>query len=188
MLGSTRAYYKIVLLGDSGVGKTSLIRRYVHDAFDEGYLATIGTRVSKHSDVVSLEGGRGVQVNLVIWDVMGNRKILELLGDAYFDGARGALAVFDASRRKSLEGLKDWIDAARREEPRMPIIVLGNKADLVERRTVTDGEATEFCRSLGLPYLPTSAKTGLNVEAAFRRLSMEALRTFALLRAEQGAD
>ncbi len=82
-------------MGESGVGKTSLIRRYVRSYFDEGYLATIGTTVSKHVELVPFEDGRSVEVGLTIWDIMGSRKVMELLGDAYFYGARGALAVFD---------------------------------------------------------------------------------------------
>ncbi len=71
-------------------------------------------------------------------------------------------------------------EAARREEARIPIIILGNKSDLQEGRRVTDGQALDFCKPLGLTYLPTSAKTGLNVEEAFKTLSMEILKTFAL--------
>ncbi len=174
-----RASYKVVLMGDSGVGKTSLIRRYVRSYFDEGYLATIGTTVSKHVEVVCLEDGKSVEVGLTIWDIMGSKKVMELLGDAYFYGARGALAVFDVTRRETLEGLGDWIQAAHREDPRMPILVLGNKSDLEAQRRVSEDEVRDYCRDLGCPYLPTSAKTGFNVETAFRQLCRELLKTYA---------
>ncbi len=174
-----RASYKVILMGDSGVGKTSLIRRYVRNYFDEGYLATIGTTVSKHVELVTLEEGKSVEVNLTVWDIMGNKRILDLVGDAYFYGARGALAVFDVTRRETLKGLGDWIQAARKEEPRMPIVVLGNKADLADERRVTNDEARAHCQGLGFPYLPTSAKTGLNIEAAFGMLTRRVLAVFA---------
>lgn len=172
---------KVVLIGEGAVGKSSLVQRYIHHSFNEEYLTTIGTSVASHLDLLSLEDGRPMGVKLSIWDIMGNQNVLKQLADAYFKGARGALAVFDVTRPETLEGLKPWIAAARRAEARMPIIVLGNKSDLVEKRMVTNDEARDFCRALGFPYLPTSAKTDLNVEVAFRHLAQDVLRTFASL-------
>ncbi len=161
------------------MGKTSLIRRYVYQSFSENYLMTIGTHVSKRVDEVSLLDGRTVEVSLTIWDIMGQRKFLEMLQEAYFDGARGCLAVFDLTRAETLEGLTKWVEAARQEEARIPILVLGNKADLEAKRAVSDEEANRFCGDLRLAYMATSALTGLNVEAAFRHLALEAVRTFS---------
>lgn len=168
---------KVVLIGEPAVGKTSLIHQYVQHAFDDQYLTTLGIGVTKRTETFPSKAGR-IQVRLSIWDIMGNRKVMEHLGDAYFDGAGGALAVFDVTRPDTLEGLKAWIKAVRRAESRVPILVLGNKTDLADLRVVTDEEAGQLCQSLGLPYLPTSARTGPNVEPAFRRLVREALRTF----------
>jgi small GTP-binding protein len=169
---------KIVLIGEAAVGKTSLIRRYVDKTFSENYVTTIGTPVSKQMELLSLEGAP-VEVNLSIWDIMGNKKLLEHLGEAYFQGCRGALAVFDVTRLETLEGMRTWISAARKAEPRTPILVLGNKIDLSEHRLVTDDEAKHYCRALGLPYIATSAKTGQNVEIAFRTLAQDSLKVFA---------
>ncbi len=170
--------FKVILLGESGVGKTSLIRRYVRGSFSESYIQTIGTTVSKRVDNLSLKSGRGVEVSLIVWDIMGNRRFIDLLGEAYFDNTQGALAVFDVTRRETFEALDAWIDAARKSQPRMPVVVLGNKSDLGDRRAVTDDGAKVHYEPGGLLYIPTSAKTGLNVEAAFRRLTLEILRTF----------
>ncbi len=181
MPGRTKASYKIVLMGESGVGKTSLVRRFVQHSFDEGYMVTLGAVVSKHVDLLSLQDGTDVEVNLLIWDIMGQKGFMDLLKEAYFHGAMGALAVFDITRQETLEGLRHWIEAARQGEPQIPIVVLGNKSDLVAQRMVTNDAARGFCTALALPYFPTSAKTGLNVETAFRFLSREALRIFASL-------
>lgn len=180
-----KARFKIVLIGEARVGKTSLMRRYVSGSFDEQYQATIGTTVTKHVEVVMVEGGRMMEVDLVLWDIMGSRGISDLLREAYFRGARGALAVFDITRRETVEGLAYWVETARDEDPRMPILVLGNKSDLEAQRRVSEEEVRDYCRDLGCPYLPTSAKTGLNVETAFRELCSGLLRTYAPLVAEK---
>jgi small GTP-binding protein len=177
---------KIVLIGEAEVGKTSLVRQYVDHSFDPKYITTIGTPISKRLELLSLEDDTPVQVCLNIWDIMGSKKLLDQLGEAYFLGVQGALAVFDVTRAETLESLPFWLKAARKAEPRIPAMVLGNKSDLSAQRMVTNAEARDFCRRLGLPYLPTSARTGLNVEAAFRHLAQEALRIFLALETEGG--
>ncbi len=174
----SRANYKICLLGDHGTGKTSLIRRYVLSAFSEAVLATIGVLVSKRVEVLELEGSDRLEASLVLWDIMGSKNLVDLLGEACFLGMNGALAAFDVTRRESLNGLAAWVEAARKGNPRAPIIVLGKKSDLADRRQVSDGEAADWAQGLGLQYMPTSAKSGLNVEAAFHNIAGEALRAF----------
>lgn len=181
MPGAREVKFKAILLGESGVGKTSLLRRYVQGSFSEGYIRTIGTTVSKRVDNLSLEGASGVEATLMIWDIMGNRRFIDLLGEAYFDNSQGALAVFDVTRRETFDALEDWVSAARKSQPEMPVVVLGNKSDLRDSRAVTDEVARAKWGSEDLTYIPTSAKTGLNVEAAFRRLALEILRTFPIV-------
>jgi Ras-related protein Rab-2A len=168
--------FKLVLIGEPGVGKTSLIGRYMSNTFGGEYIKTLGTTISKWAEKVEFEDGRSFDVSLVIWDIMGERTILPLLQDAYFHKAQGALAVFDVTRRETLKGLKEWITAAWRTVPKMPIVILGNKADLVVERVVADEEAWDFWRPLGLPYFASSARTGQNVEMAFKLLAQEILR------------
>jgi small GTP-binding protein len=175
------ARYKVVLVGDPGVGKSSLVRRYVEHSFTESYLKTVGTSVARHRETIPLEAGANVDVHLIIWDVMGQRDSMKLLQDAYFTGTHGALAVFEVGRPETLWSLETWIGAAKRGSPQMPVIILGNKVDMEDRR-LSDEEAGAFASRLGLRYLPTSAKSGLNVEEAFRLLCQEALRTFAPVR------
>ncbi len=172
MQGAKRTFKgKVVLLGAPEVGKTSLIRRYVINAFDEHYIQTLGTVITKRTEVFPLEGGGGLQTDLTIWDIMGQQNVLAILKDVYFSDLQGALAVFDVTRPETLQALKDWFLAARWYNPKAALLVLGNKVDLADQRRVTDEEAKEFCNVLGLPYYPASAKTGLNVETAFRHLA-----------------
>src|SRR6059036_2452902 len=106
-----RVKLKVCLVGDSGVGKSSLIRRYVLDLFDDIYLQTLGAKVTKKSLVLPVfQKGPLVEVVMTIWDVMGNAGFQELLKQSYFYGCQGVLAVADVTDRTTLEGLDGWID------------------------------------------------------------------------------
>ncbi|OGS42837.1 MAG: hypothetical protein A3K67_03485 [Euryarchaeota archaeon RBG_16_62_10] len=153
---------KICLLGDGAVGKTSLVRRYVFDVFDDKYLMSFGTKVSKKT----LTFGEAT-VDLMIWDILG-QKTYESLHQAYYKGAAGALAVCDFTRPETMRSLKTWVGSFRSIVGDMPVLILGNKADLDKAFTVSDLQA--YAESIGCSALETSAKTGLNVERAFSDL------------------
>lgn len=171
--------FKVILMGDPNVGKTCLVHRYVDHVFEDNYVQTLGTVITKHSEVFVLDDGRTVAATLMIWDIAGQKGFRELLAEAFFLDAQAALAVFDVTRSATLKGLQDWIDSARHQYKNMPIIVLGNKCDLSTQGRVTNDDAKEFCRQRDLPYFATSAKTGMNVQAAFRRISLEAIKALA---------
>lgn len=161
---------KLCLLGDGAVGKTSLVRRFVFDVFDDKYLMSFGTKVSKKS----LKVGEA-HIDMMIWDILG-QKSQESLHAAYYRGARGALAVCDFTRPETMSNLRIWLGSFRAVVGDMPIMVLGNKADLEKMFSGADLEA--FGKEVGCRVFETSAKTGLNVEAAFQelgRLVMEAV-------------
>ncbi|MGQ9587389.1 MAG: GTP-binding protein [Thermoplasmata archaeon] len=150
---------KLCLLGDGAVGKTSLVRRYVFDVFDDKYLKSFGTKVSKKSLVLG-----NATVDLMIWDILG-QKTYESLHAAYYRGAAGAMAVCDFTRPETMRSLRSWIGNFRSIVGDMPVIILGNKADLEKALPPEDLESRG--RSVGCDVLETSAKTGLNVEQAF---------------------
>jgi len=166
---------KVCLVGDIGVGKTSLIKRYVLDAFDDRYIATIGTKVTKKT-VPCLWRGQEARMDLVIWDIMGEKGFRQLLKESYFEGAQGVLAVCDLTRRDTLQDLYSWIDLARANAGAVPAVFLGNKADLRSRTVVEEAELAAAAEPLGAPYMFTSAKTGLNVERAFAGLAERVAR------------
>ncbi len=162
---------KICLVGEKAVGKTSLIRRYVLNMFDEQYLTTIGTRVSKKEVRVLLpEQDLLVDIDMTIWDIMGEKGFRELLKDAYFYGANGILAVADFTRRRTLDDLDDWIDGIEHVVGKVPILLAVNKADLREGAQFAERDVAQIARAYGSEYLLTSAKTGEKVEDAFLRL------------------
>ncbi len=169
--------FKICLVGEEGVGKTSLIHRFVSGAFDESYIRTLGAVVSKKTVSLGTLEGRPVQVDMMILDIMGKRTFLQLFKEAYFHGAKGILAVFDVTRDASLRDLTKWIDGVVDSVGVIPVYALGNKVDLKERRETTEAEATETLRAYECPVLYTSAKTGANVEAAFQGLAKTIVET-----------
>ncbi len=162
---------KVCLVGNPAVGKTSLVRRYVMNSFDDKYLTTVGTKVSKKPvRVTDPAHDLDADVDLMIWDIMGQPGFREMLKDAYFFDAKGVLAVADLTRKDSLEDLKQWIKAVEGVTGKVPIVVAVNKVDLTGDAQFTTAEAVQAAETLGADLFLTSAKLGQNVEEAFRRL------------------
>jgi small GTP-binding protein len=159
---------KVCLIGDVGVGKTSLIRRYVLDVFDDKYIATIGTKVTKKEiEVKDPRTGAPQKIMLLVWDIMGQPSFREVLREAYFYGAEGALAVCDVTSKESLGELRYWVKAMSATTGKIPIVFLGNKCDLRDETRVPYQDLDVFAKKHDSPALLTSAKTGYNVEQAF---------------------
>ena len=170
---------KICLLGDGGVGKTSLIRRFVLNSFDDKYLVTIGTKVSKKVITTKHPSkDADVELTMAIWDIMGHMGVTRVHTN-YLLGAKGALIVCDLSRKGTLEGCVKWIEVMREKDPDIPIILLGNKSDLIGKKDMGidlwdfgEAELAEFAKKYNFTYFLTSAKDGLNVEESFASLSL----------------
>ncbi len=175
----TRKHFKakVCLVGNPAVGKTSLVRRYVMNSFDDRYLTTVGTKVSKKPvRVVDPSAELDADIDLMIWDIMGQPGFREMLKDAYFFDAKGVLAVADLTRKDTLEDLKNWIRAVEGVTGRVPIVVAINKADLTAEAGYSTAEAVQAAEVLGADVFLTSAKSGSNVEEAFRRLGARVVR------------
>lgn len=170
---------KAVLVGDKAVGKTSLIRRYVLDQFDDRYLLTLGAKVTKKVEEVNLpDASLRVTLELHVWDIMGQAGFRELAKEAYFHGARGILAVVDLTRKSTLHEIGDWIKAVQDVTGPVPMVLLANKHDLASQAMLTQAEVAEAAQAFGCVSFPTSAKTGENVEVAFRRLGYQIVRKY----------
>ncbi len=169
---------KISLAGDAGVGKTSVVRRFVSNTFDNRYVTTLGTKVSSRR--FSVEDPERTQVfhdiGATVWDVMGNPVFRDLLREAYYTHTGGLLLVCDWTRPETLDLLPEWYDAVRTVCGDVPTVVLVNKSDLATEKTVIQQSADAVCAREGWRWLPTSAKTGENVEAAFQLLAQLYLR------------
>jgi small GTP-binding protein len=165
---------KILLLGDGAVGKTSLIRRFVVDKFADEYIATIGTKVTK-KDIKLKQGGNDCYVTLMIWDILGQRGYSAVQASS-FRGSQGALIVYDVTRPETLQALAEyWIPRLYESVGKIPIVVVGNKVDLVERRKPYEEDAKEFCSEYDSVYYLSSAKSGENVEKMFKNIGKEML-------------
>jgi small GTP-binding protein len=169
--------FKVCLVGDLAVGKTALIKRYVFNEYADGYICTIGTKVTtkkiimQHPDIKE-----PLEIQLYIWDIMGKQGFRKLLQQAYFLGVQGVIAVCDNTREDTLPGLNGWIDSVENGKQEIPTVFMGNKSDLEESQEISLPEIKSFAAGYESPgaYL-TSAKTGLNVEFAFDVLSKKIL-------------
>ena len=162
---------KICLVGEAAVGKTSLIRRYVENRYDDSYLMTIGAKVSKKRLYVPFEGDPlPVLLELAVWDIMGQPKFRELLQEAYFTGVTGIIGVTDLTRPTTLTALYEWIDRVDRVTSQAALVIAGNKADLAAEAKVKTTEIEALASAFHSEWRPTSAKTGKNVEVVFQLL------------------
>ena len=167
---------KVLLLGDGAVGKTSLIRRYVEDQYQDGYIATIGAKVTK-KDVTIQEELFETTATLMIWDVLGQHEYTRVQEGA-FAGARGALLVYDVNRTETFDNLKKfWIRRLWSVVGKVPVAVLGNKVDLLQDRSEEITRLHHLAESLECTGWLTSAKTGENVELAFLALTGAILKS-----------
>ena len=166
---------KVCLVGEGAVGKTSLIRKFVMDSFDDAYITTVGTKVSKKEVVAQSPGGMSARLDMTIWDIMGQPGFRELLKQSYFHGSSGIVVVFDVTKRETFEAIETWMDDVRGiVGDRPPVIFFGNKGDLPERAMGED-EAEETARSYKGTLYYTSAKTGENVEEGFMEIAKRML-------------
>ncbi|MFQ6013230.1 MAG: Rab family GTPase [Thermoplasmata archaeon] len=167
---------KVCAVGEEAVGKTSLIRRYVADTFEEEYTRSIGTLLSKKTIKVEDAEGHPVKVDAVIWDIMGRRSFTDLLKGAYFQRARGVFAVCDITRRQTLGALHGWLVKFRSAVGLAPAVIMVNKSDLHGKARISEKDVMKIGKTYGAPHFLTSAKTGRNVSEAFESLMREILR------------
>ena len=162
--------YKLVLLGDEAVGKTSLIMMHTEHRFDESYKMTIGTDIC--AKLIQVDEGRGGKTNvyLIIWDIGGQEKY-RILRESYLRGASGAILVCDLTNKMSFSHIYEWEEELRKFcGQNIPRILLGNKLDLKDKRVVQAEEVEKMAKEFKIPYYETSAKTGTNVDQAFNTI------------------
>lgn len=168
---SKKQVLKIIILGDSGVGKTSLMQQYVTKKFDNRYKATIGADfLTKEVEI------NGQTVGLQIWDTAGQERF-QSLGSAFYRGADACIVVFDLTVAESFSHLNMWMNEFTLQAGTRECILIGNKVDLVDKRVVQPKQAATWCQSQGenVKYFETSAKDSTAVEDAFLSIATDAL-------------
>ncbi|KAI8970150.1 vacuolar biogenesis protein [Mycotypha africana] len=174
--GRKKILLKVIILGDSGVGKTSLMNQYVNKKFSNQYKATIGADFLTKEVLVDDR-----LVTMQIWDTAGQERF-QSLGVAFYRGADCCVLVYDVNNSRGFESLDQWKDeflvqASPRDPENFPFVLLGNKVDVEEsRRMITQKRAMAWCQANGnVPYFETSAKEAINVEQAFQTIAKNAL-------------
>ncbi|MHA1798864.1 MAG: Rab family GTPase [Candidatus Helarchaeota archaeon] len=158
--------FKIILIGDPGVGKTSTIRRYSDNKFDQSYLPTIGADFNLK--VVEMEN---FEIILTIWDIGGHDRF-SMIRNFYYQGAHGGFIIFDLTRRETFENVKNWYsDLIKGANARIPSLIIANKSDLTNEIKVSDEEIELLSKELNIKWYKTSAKTGENINDAFAEIA-----------------
>ncbi|XP_058214904.1 ras-related protein RABD1 isoform X1 [Rhododendron vialii] len=163
--------FKLLLIGDSSVGKSCLLLRFADDSYVDSYISTIG--VDFKIRTVELEGKTS---KLQIWDTAGQERF-RTITSSYYRGAHGIIIVYDVTEMESFNNVKQWLsEIDRYANDTVCKLLVGNKSDLVENRVVDTQTAKAFADELGIPFLETSAKDSINVEQAFLTMAAEIKR------------
>ncbi len=166
---------KIIVIGDPGVGKTSLILRFTYNAFTRTYTPTIGTNITEK--IVQV-GENKDNVQIVVWDVAGQSKF-EVMRKHFYAGLDGVLIVFDLTHEKGFASVPNWYqDVKKNYNKKTPLIayLIGNKSDLTSERKVKKEDALKMARDLGLEYIEVSALSGENVNDMFNKIAERVIK------------
>ena len=176
--------FKILLIGDTSVGKTSLLTRFIENRYSDDSLTTIGIDFVSHNIakilLLSLQKIKCIvknekKIKLQIWDTCGQERFRNMI-ESYYRGGNGILVVYDITNRKSFECLTSWlIDIENKGNKNMYKILIGNKCDLEDKREVKREEGEDFANKNGMDFFETSAKTTYYVQEAFDKLTSEIL-------------
>lgn len=162
---------KVCLLGDFSVGKTSLVRRFIYDRFDDKYISTIGVKVSRKTIIIPY-GNDVLEVTLMLWDLAGSEEFTDVRA-SYLRGSAGAILVCDLTRKDTLMQLTNYVDDLRSVSPDAQLVVAANKSDLMAQHQVSIDQVSAVADKLQAPFYVTSAKEGDEVENVFRHLARQ---------------
>eukprot|EP00596_Hydrurales_sp_CCMP1899_P007630 CAMPEP_0119033564 /NCGR_PEP_ID=MMETSP1177-20130426/603_1 /TAXON_ID=2985 /ORGANISM="Ochromonas sp, Strain CCMP1899" /LENGTH=200 /DNA_ID=CAMNT_0006990397 /DNA_START=141 /DNA_END=743 /DNA_ORIENTATION=- len=160
--------FKLLLIGDSGVGKSCLLLRFADDTYTESYISTIG--VDFKIRTIDLDAKT---IKLQIWDTAGQERF-RTITSSYYRGAHGIIVVYDTTDLESFNNVKQWLhEIDRYASENVNKLLVGNKSDLTSKRAVSFDQAKEFADSLGIEFIETSAKNSTNVEKAFMMMASQ---------------
>ncbi|XP_006177259.1 ras-related protein Rab-13 isoform X1 [Camelus dromedarius] len=162
--------FKLLLIGDSGVGKTCLIIRFAEDNFNNTYISTIG--IDFKIRTVDIDGKK---IKLQVWDTAGQERF-KTITTAYYRGAMGIILVYDITDEKSFENIQNWMKSIKENASAgVERLLLGNKCDMEAKRKVQKEQANKLAQEHGIRFFETSAKSSMNVDEAFSSLARDIL-------------
>ncbi len=164
-LTTREAIFKLIVLGDEKVGKTSLINSFVTNRFKEDYRPTLGINITEQ--IFYIQGLKNIQQKFLIYDVAG-QKFFKRVRKHYYAGAQAAFLMYDVTERESFVHLSEWYDDLTQNVPHIPLILVGNKIDLSDRRQVSFEEGKLWAKNHRVSFMETSAKTGQNIKDVFQ--------------------
>lgn len=159
--------FKLLIVGESGVGKTCMLLQYADSVFEENFLSTIGVDFK-----VKLIDVDDKKVKLQIWDSAGQDRFRNITA-SYYRNSSGMIIVYDVTNHSTFDKISDWVEEVRRFAPDVPLLLVGNKCDLDDKRQVTFEEGKELSEKLHTFFFETSAKTAYNINKIFDELSRE---------------
>ena len=160
--------FKIVIIGDSGVGKTNLIGRYLKNEYKEDSKATVGVEFGEKKYEIN-----GLKIKAQIWDTAGQERY-RAITSMYYKGAKGGLIVFDLSSKSTFQNVEKWFNEIKKTaDPTINLILIGNKSDLKDKRQISTEEGENKAKEMNVPYLETSALNADNADKAFDLLIQE---------------
>ena len=160
--------FKVVLVGDSFVGKTNIMSKYLKDEFHEDSKATVGVEFGSKQFTIE-----GHSIKAQIWDTAGQERY-KAITSAYYKGAKGAFVVYDITRKSSFESIDKWVnDLTAAADKKITIVVIGNKSDLEDQRQIPKEKGEEKAAKLEVAFLETSALSGDNLDKAFELMMNE---------------
>ena len=172
--------YKILLLGDSSVGKTCFLMRYTDNTFQEIHMSTIGLDYKLKN--VQLDDGKMVKIQ--IWDTAGQDRFRSITKN-YYKGAHGIILIYDITNQKTFENVKNWINQIKEEvSNKVTIILVGNKIDDEDHRVVSTEQGEKMAKDFGLMFFECSAKSGVNIDSTFNELVKKTLENYSKVKME----
>ncbi|MCB0166785.1 MAG: GTP-binding protein [Anaerolineae bacterium] len=160
---------KVCLLGDIAVGKTSLVRRFVYNTFDDKHLSSIGVKVSRKTMQVP-QSNQLIGLTMMLWDLAGSERF-DQVKSSYIRGTAGVVLVCDLTRADTLLNLQTYLDDLQQSSREAKVIVAANKADLISQQESSASDVAEIAAGFSAPYYLTSAKSGSGIEPLFRHLA-----------------